>query len=364
VTVVGRIGPWSSMPQDRPDDQRVDEAMAALAVARPQRGALSRDVVARMRPVLVSRLGPVLTVLWVLALAAALGAAFSRTTVFVHTALGPARASCGLDVYVYGYPAQAVASACGHAEASRLAVFVPAVVAVLAGLVFAGVVSWRAVRMSGRASVWRDPMRRAPVRAVLVGLGALAAVVVCFALRPVPAELRLSGRALSVSCGADAYFGGYPDSAVRTACGHAYGAQAHVLVDAGAVMVVGVAALVSLWVQSGSSPWRRRQRVLWVAAAAGAAVALVALVPVPVEVHTAAGPALADCGVDAFVAGYPVAALQGACRSAAAGHAEVALAAGVGAAAVLVTAAARAGRRYRASLPFSGDPLTVAAGTK
>jgi hypothetical protein len=302
-------------------DQVIDARMADLAVALPNRAPLSARAVAAGRRLTRTPPGVALCALWGLAVVVAGVTLAEPSTVAVRTPLGASKASCGLDVYLYRYPDHAVAAACRHAEMGRLDLFLPALVVIVAGVLLALAAAARSTPRPRAVVAARSLARRAPVRSALMVLGALAAAVALFALHPAPVELSLSGHPVSVSCGANAYFLGFPGSAVRAACQRAYGGQAHVLVDALAVTVVGVLALCSLLLSSARPPWPARRRLWAIGAALAAAVAVAAFLPVPVGLNEGGGPLIANCGVDSYVAGYPDQAVEAACRAHLTGHA-------------------------------------------
>jgi hypothetical protein len=340
----GPVGP----PPDNPgslEERRIDEVFAALAIPLPERPPLIDRVVGLASQLLATPLRAALATLWAVAAIVMAITWLLQAQLAVGTSLGPARVSCGIDIFVYGYPEHAVDQACRHAEATRFGLFVPAAVIVVAGLVLAGLLAYRssAPESGPRRFVLR--LWRSRVQAILAALGALAAVVGIFALRPVPVDLVRSGVLVNARCGADTYFGGYPDPFVHAACLHAYAPQAHVLEVACALIVVGLGAVLQVAFTHTPSPFHKRR--LWVGVVTGAlaVVALVALRPVTVTVTGGPAPVVANCGIDSFLAGYPDRAVQTACRSRFANHATVGLASGSLAILVCAGSAVTAARR-------------------
>lgn len=240
----------------------------------------------------------------------------------VETMWGTGRARCGLDVFVFGYPDPGVSGACRSAEATRFALFIPAVLMTVGGGAVAAVMAIRASRWWGnlhfRATSW---IRARPVRSAIVAAGALAVAPLTWSLRPVSSTITWSGQLAAVNCGPDGYFAGAGDPRLSSACGALYGTHAHVLIGSGIVVSAGLATVVQVWLARLAAPSRRLAGMAVVGALSGAA-ALVALTPVAVLARTEAGqPVLARCGLDTYLAGYPDDAVQSVCRSHFGGHA-------------------------------------------
>lgn len=251
---------------------------------------------------------------WFVCAVAAL-VALVPSPVSVRTRLGPARARCGLDTFVYSYPDRAVRDSCRHAEAGHLAVFIPAAVVLSAGLMAAAVI---VLRRNGRAA----RLAASPARLALVAVGAVAALVGLLALRPAVVELNQGGAVTTARCGADSYFFGYPDGAVKAACHRAYAPHAWVLFLATVVVAVTAVALVVLG-------GRLRSTTSWAGPVAAVALIVGAFLLVPSTVQVAGGttPATASCGIDTILAGHPDRAVEHACRSRDTGRVVIALAA-------------------------------------
>jgi hypothetical protein len=298
------------------------------------------------------------TTLWAVAAGTVAVTATLHSTRLVHTSLGPARVSCGLNVYVYGDPDQAVDHACRHALAGNASLFALALVLVLAGLVAMGILigcRYWSPPSAKRAEAQGGAVRRGghwvPGRWVLVGLGVVGAVVALASLRPVPLAVNESGTVVSARCGADTYFGGYPDGLIQSACRRAYSGQAHVMEVSMLLAIVGLAAVVSLLVSS--SRFDNRRLGAAVAAAVLVVVAAVTLSPVTVLVKGGPAPEVASCGLDTYLAGYPENAVQAACRS----HYETKAAAGISAGLVALILAGSAIVGIPRRLPERGTIL-------
>jgi hypothetical protein len=315
---------------DLADDEATDEALEALTVQVRRHRSLLDILTVSMGHLWQTPNWAAATTIWVFAVITVAVTATLHSTRLVRTSLGPARVSCGLNVYVYGDPDQAVDHACRHALAGSATLFVLALVVVLAWLAATGVLVGRrywSLRSANRAEAQGGALLgggrwvRGPW--VLVGLGVVGAVAALGSLRPVPLAVNESGTVVSVRCGADTYFGGYPDGLVQSACRRAYSGQAHVMEVSMLVAAIGLGALISILVISRRFDNRR----LWagVAAAVLAVVAAVTLSPVTVLVRGGAAPEVASCGLDTYLAGYPEYAVREACRS----HYETKAAAGI-----------------------------------
>jgi hypothetical protein len=295
-------------------DELIEERMASLVAAVPLRPPLSARASSVLQALTATPRRASFATLWCVAVVVG-GVCAVPTRRSVTTSLGPARARCGLDVFVYGYQDHHVADICRHAEGVRLALFVMALVVVAAGLGTAA-----AVAHLGAA------VRAAPAAAGLLVAGTAGLLTGVAALRPVTVVLGTT----VASCGADSYFGTYPDAAVQRACRHADRGQAHVLEVAVVVAVLGLAGgAVLLWRRS---PAMRRRLLLGAVAVIVLLTGLAVLRPVTVEVRPGM---LASCGLDTWLAGYPAEAVQAGCRS----HLGV-RAAGLGAVVVLGLVAA------------------------
>jgi hypothetical protein len=108
----------------------------------------------------------------------------------------------------------------------------------------------------------------------------------------------------TVHCGLDTYLSGYPDPAIDHLCRHAYAPHAHVLFVALGALVLGLIAAAHLW------RWSWRGVAYGLLGVLVVAVAVDALRPVRVGVG---GGAIASCGLDSYVAGYPDHTVQVAC---------------------------------------------------
>jgi hypothetical protein len=243
-------------------------------------------------------------------------AAMWPTTIHVGSSIGPTTVRCGLDSFVYRYPDQHVVTGCRHAEAGRLALFIPCLL--VAGCAMAGaalVALTRSRASDGRLAAFAEQLIRSPARAASsVALGA-SSIVAILALRPATVETLRGGDLLTIRCGADTYFFGYPDAAIDHTCSRAYAGHAAVL---GVALGVGLAAALALAIMGVARAARARQRrlvgaVLFVAATV--TVAVFGLRPAPVRIDEGGTAVTASCGVDAVVAGYPDRAVQRVCRA-------------------------------------------------
>ena len=168
-----------------------------------------------------------------------------------------------------------------------------------------------------------EPLRRTPVRAALVGLALVAAVVGVVALQPASASYVDGGNTVQVDCGADAYYFGHPDATVERVCGWAYAGRAHVLAASLVLVAVGVAAAatVAFAAMKGRA---RRALGFFVVAGVLAIVGVAALGPVVTQVGDANAPTTVSCSIDTYLAGHPDRAIASACRSRYGTHALVA----------------------------------------
>lgn len=316
-----RAGPVSH--RTAPDDPtgRGDPvgALAALAVPLDLVGAGARAMRVG-RELVATPARAAFTTAWGFALVIAVACLFpsSRTTLTVS---GPASVRCGLDVFLYGYPDPAVARVCRSAEATRLALFVPALLFVVLGILIA--VLGAARRSEAARQRWsrvRAGIRRSPAKSSLMILGLLGVPALLWSIRPAPAYLATSGTIKALACGPDSYFFAFPDQAVKAACAPAYAPRAHVLVGAGSVILVGlgVAALSSIRVGSGRRE-RMSRAMLW--GAVLLVVGAIALLwPLSVEVNIRGQTFLARCALDSYLTGYPVPTVQSTCRARFAPH--------------------------------------------
>ena len=250
--------------------------------------------------------------------------ALIRTTAVVMTEVGRSTVRCGLDSFVLSYPDRAVTAICRHAEAPRLALFLPSLLSVLAGCaVLVAQLLKNSARSAGSLVRTKESAARSVV--ILSALGAATVLAAGLALRPATTFVQLPGGLAIAHCGIDSYLRPYPDAAISHACRRADGAR-------GISLLVSVLALILV---VGSYAWlmRRRRssspsRLARLAIMAGSvALAVVALLPVTVAVNAGPAPVTASCGLDTFLAGYPDPSVQTACRSHYSRHALVGLAA-------------------------------------
>ena len=240
-----------------------------------------------------------------------------RPTVSVHTALGPARAACGLDVYLYGDPDKVVAGACVRADSAHLGLAIASAAVLLAGAVGAAFIVARR-HDDTDASRRYSPIRwlqTSLLHASVAAMGLMAVVVGALAVRPVPIEVISGDTAIDAHCGADTYFFGYPDQSISSQCQRAYAGHAHVLI--GAAVVLGV-AVIALGYLIFTELDRRLQKVRLTAGAIAVALvvlSILALMPKSVSVDEGGRPVVAACGVDSYLVGNPDYAVQSSCRS-------------------------------------------------
>jgi hypothetical protein len=333
------------------NEEQVDELLADLAVPVPDRPSLGDRAAAVVREVTSTPRRAAACTAWIFAVVVLTAVWLEQPTVSVQTSLGPAKSSCGIDIFFYGYPDPAISRACRHAEAAHFGLFVPALLLVVAGLVAAAVVTLRRPGdTDGTGSTIRSALRRAPIRSGLVSLGVLAVVVGAFALRPAPVQLVHSGVVLTAHCGADAYFFGYPDATIHAACQHAYGGQAHLLIVAIIVAAIGLGALAQIAYTHAADRLARQGLALIACAVILAVIAIVAIEPLSVGVNEGPAPVVAACGLDTFVAGYPDHAVEHACRAHFATHAAVGSAAGTLAMLIIAWGVVILSRRRRSAI--------------
>jgi uncharacterized membrane protein YidH (DUF202 family) len=318
--------PGSTLRGATYDEEGVDELLAELAVPVADRLSLGDRAALFIRELTSTPRRAAAATAWVFAAVALAVVCLDQPTVSARTSLGSAKASCGIDVFIYGYSDPVIARACRHAEATHLGLFSLALIVVLAGLTAAIVVALR--YSDGTGSAIRHAFAGAPVQAVLVALGAIAVLLGAFALRPAPIQLVRSGVLLTAHCGAAAYFFGYPDPKIQTACRHAYAGQGHIVVAAIIVVAIGLAAQAQVVYTRAADRWARQRLARGVCAGILAVIAVVASLPVSVNVNEGPAPVVAACGLDTFVAGYPDHTVQTACRAHFASHAAVGLSAG------------------------------------
>ena len=277
-------------------DEAVDRALQAIIVAvPPHRSVISRLLRLRDRLWLTPNRSAA-TAAWLLSVVVMIVTAARHATTTVQTSLGSARVACGINIYIYGDPDHAVANTCRRAEAGDFALFL-----ISGALVVIGVVAtwWVVRRESGPSTVGR--------RSVALSVaGAAATVVGLVALRPVPVALDRGGELVTLRCGADTYFAGYPDSVIQASCRNAFSGQAHVLE---AALLVGLVALGTFLARTWRHHW------IGLLAVALATIAAVSLAPINVTITRGATPEVASCGIDTYLAGYPDATVQQACRS-------------------------------------------------
>jgi hypothetical protein len=308
------------------DDESIDEMVASLAEPVVERPSLLDRILAFLSELTATPLRSSLLTAWAFAVIVVAVTWLVQPSVNVRTSLGPAKARCGIDVYLYGYPDRAVAGACRHAEAVNFAFFVPAMVVVLTGIVAAGLLAFRrSIRLRQPGADPQQPgadpqhfllrLRSSPPQAALVLVGSLAAILGMFALRPVPVSLDESGSLVSAHCGVDAYFRGYPDPVIGPACKHAFAARSHWIEICGALAVIGLIALLQVAYSSPAPSWWKLRASVVVAAGAFAVITALSLAPVTVNLTEGSIPVSASCGIDTYLAGYPDQAVQSACRA-------------------------------------------------
>src|SRR5437763_320982 len=288
------------------DDDRIDGLLADLAEPARGRPPLWSRMVRAANALSSTPRRAALGTVWLFALAALVLVSLVRPTVSVQTSLGPGKAACGVDVFLYGHPDAAVANACRHAGSARGWLLLASLVVVLGGAAAGTLVL--AQRQGPRPAARVLP-------ALIAALGGFAFVVGALALRPAPVQLISRGTVVTARCGADAYFFGHPDPMIQSACRHAYSGQAHVLIGAIVVAAI-VAAALGFRRLAGLGRRRDRTRLLaGMVAGLLALVGLVAFVPKTVSVAGGAAPVVASCGLDTFLAGHPDHTIQASCRS-------------------------------------------------
>jgi hypothetical protein len=314
----------------------VDRRIAELVEPMPSPAGLGDRLTELARRLVSTRLGSALFTAWLFAAIVAVATLFSHATITVRTSLGPTRATCGVDVFVYGYPDRAIQHACQHVEMTRFAMLIPSVLVLVAGGVAAAVLAAQMYLRSADAVSDGGPRRtpflvrllRSRPHLLLAGIGMVGGFVGAFALNPVTVSMVQSGSLVTARCGEDTYFGGYPDRLIQSACDRAFSGQARVLEASVVLLLIGIAALLSLAWIAAEEGLRRLHLALWSSAAVALIVAAAAAMPVTVTVSGGSAPVVASCGLDTFVAGYPDLTVQSACRSHYRAHAATVLAAG------------------------------------
>ena len=343
------------------DDDAVGRVLAESAVQLPTRSSPLPRASAVIRTVWATPGRAAMTTACGFCFVVAVAAAATPASVTVTAAGLKERARCGLDVYVFGHPDHAVASACRTAEVSRMVVFLPAALVVVAGLVAAAALALRPRRATaGGAPAGRSPAGRwaallegLPAPAFSLPLGILAVVAGASALRPADVHLIARGQLITARCGIDTYVAGYPDRSVERACRHAYTGHAAMLI--GAALVAGlVTALVLRRLPAVFPGWTRARLLAAGAAVALAVIAVIALFPTQVVVREAGSPVTARCGLDTYLAGYPDHAVESACRNHYSRHALVGVAAAADAVACALAARALR-RRPPPALPVAAE---------
>jgi hypothetical protein len=325
-------GRTSATPQER-DTTVIDIEIERLATPLGDHQALLERMSTLWSEVVGTPSRSALATLWAVLLIVVLATWLSQPERKVETATGPAHVSCGLDVYLYGYPDHSVASTCRAAEALRFGFFIPALLGVIIGLIaMSTIVARRGAPLRGRERRlfgWVTGARR---EALAMAIGMVALVGGLFSLRPVPASWVSSGVLVTAHCGADTYFGGYPVQGVDAVCSRAFATQGHILEVCAVLVLLGAVVAIRL---AYSSTVNRRRLIRVASAVALAFVAAVALRPVSVVETSldqpgasAAGPATISCAVDVWLVGYPQPHIQHICRSVLATRAPVGLATG------------------------------------
>jgi hypothetical protein len=312
------------------EEERVDELLAALAVPLPARPPVAERLAAWFLEVSRTPLRAALGTTWIFAAITVVVCWTWRVEIFLQTRSGPVVAVCGLDSMVYGYPDPVVARGCRQVEVGRFELFLPAALVVAVGLVAGSRVAWRqhVARRGGTPGELWSRLTESHWRAGLAALGAAGVAVALAALRPAPISITEGGRTVAAQCGANSYFFGYPDPVVRSACSRVYAGQAHMLIGAVVVGLIGAVAAAPAVVAALRLRFPLRSLALFGSALVLGVVALVASAPVTVIIpgHPAT---VASCGLDTYVAGYPDHLVQAACRAHLSGHFALFLGAGV-----------------------------------
>ena len=304
------------------DDEEVDRWLATTASAESVRPkVLGERILGWVHQITATRLGAAACAVWVFAVIVGVVSWAVQPTVNIASgSTSRIVANCGLDSFFYGYPDPAVQSACRHAEAAPLSLFILSVVVVSAGALAA------ILSICRRAAIARPGPLSAPLRLVpwLFAVAIAAVVVGVLALRPAPAQMVQAGQLTNLRCGIDTYLFGYPDHAVQDLCHRAYDNEFHVVL---AAVLIGATDLVILgWVLTRTSGRWPLRRTLTLALALGLAVAsLIALRPVTVSLRESGGPVVVNCGLDVYIAGYPDRSVQSACRHSYTSHAATGL---------------------------------------
>ena len=166
-------------------ERHIDDLLASLAEPVNERSPLVDRIASFLSDLAATRLRSSFLTAWAFAaLALAVVTQLDETTVNAQKSTSHAKVRCGIDAFFYGYPGKSTVDACRHAEAGRLALFIPVMVIVVAGLVLAAI-------LVCRRSILRSPTLETaprlfghPVHALLVLTGLVATVIGLFTLRP------------------------------------------------------------------------------------------------------------------------------------------------------------------------------------
>ena len=322
---------FPTMSERQPlDEERVDDLLATLARPLPPRPPVRERLAAWFFEMTRTPLRASLGTTWVFAAITMVVCWTWRVEIVLQTRTGPVAAVCGLDSIVYGYPDPTVARGCRQVEVGRFELFIPAALVVAVGLVAAARVAWRQhlERRGGTPGELWSRLTETRWRAGLAAVGAAAVVVALAVLRPAPIQISEAGRTVTAQCGANSFFFGYPDPVVRTACSSAYAGQAHVLIGAVVVALVGAVAAAPAAMGALRLRFPPRSLALLGLAVGLGVVALVASAPVTVVIPGRTE-TVASCGLDTYIAGYPDHVVQQACRAHLGGHFALFLGAGV-----------------------------------
>jgi hypothetical protein len=155
---------------------------------------------------------------------------------------GPLVAHCGLGYYVFGHPNPVVTQICGTTYAGRATVVLAASIVVVAAMAALFWTCRRASAPDSRAVRTVLSLAGTRGRAALMALAASALAVWLAALRTIPVHGQDALGPFTAHCGLSLYIFGDSSHVVQSSCRHAFAGHAEILLIAGCVFVVALAA--------------------------------------------------------------------------------------------------------------------------